>query len=62
MSADAHKICPNCLKLEKQDRESYKQKALDSYGKVSIEVFEQLRDKANKPIELENTLVEYHKM
>jgi hypothetical protein len=53
MSADNWAVCPQCLDRGLGESEALFQAAVEAYGKVSPEEYEQLRAKAQTPVDPE---------
>ncbi len=62
MSADNWDICPKCKIKHQNDAAKAKQKAMDSYGKVTAEQWLKLQEKAKAETKLEATLSEYYEL
>jgi len=64
MSADNWTYCPKCIQKENETHETLKQKANDSYGKISPNEYIKLIEELNKRhlAEPKTTLAEYYEI
>ena len=53
MSADNWAICPSCLAKAEADKSALEAEVASAYGKVPVEAFDALRERANVPINRE---------
>ena len=58
MSADNWAKCPRCWKKAREERDSLREQVVASYGKIHITDFDELRERAEAPIDLQSTFRE----
>ncbi len=64
MSADNWDTCPRCFKRQQEHIENICKEAKDSYGRVTVDVFDDLRAKAAaaREVDCEDTLREDYEL
>lgn len=60
MSADSYSVCPRCKKAALKEYEDLQRQLHEGYGVLPLAEFDELRARAEKPFEIEESVREYY--